>query len=143
MVIDVNWSCANEHSTKINKKKNLLILISLPWQSISKWWFITNDGCIKPPRWLCNGIWCASGPLMSAMTIQIFSHLCLSNGLWCFYHEQYGKIKRKNLKFFLKLSSIAKCCCFHEVVLLFRSIFSDFNPNSITSLVIHRYLLNT
>lgn len=43
--------------------------MSFPWQSISKWWFMTSDGCTKPPRWLCNGSWCAIGLLISVIAI--------------------------------------------------------------------------
>lgn len=48
---------------------DLLMRMSFPWHSISKWWFMTSDGWTKPPRWLCNGSWCANGPLMSVIAI--------------------------------------------------------------------------
>lgn len=64
--------------TSINR--DLLMRMSFPWHSISKWWFMTSDGCTKPPRWLCNGSWCASGPLMSVMAI--FGIFCLLFFYW-------------------------------------------------------------
>lgn len=54
------------------KFQHLLIRMSLPWQSISKWWFMTSDGWTKPPRWLCNGSWCAIGLLISVIAIDYF-----------------------------------------------------------------------
>lgn len=47
---------------------NSLMLISWPWQSKSRWWFITSEGCTNP-RWPCKGSWCAKGPPISAITI--------------------------------------------------------------------------
>lgn len=49
--------------------KYSLIRMSVPWQSISKWWFITSDGCTRPLRWLCNGSWWAIGLVISVMAI--------------------------------------------------------------------------
>lgn len=60
---------------KTKTKQYSLIRISVPWQSISKWWFITNDGWIKPLRWLCNGNWCAIGLLISVIAIFQFGSL--------------------------------------------------------------------
>lgn len=56
--------------------KYSLIRISVPWQSISKWWFITSDGCTNPLRWLCNGSWWAIGLLISVIAI-LFDGLAL------------------------------------------------------------------
>lgn len=80
----------------------LLIRISVPWQSISKWWFITNDGCTKPLRWLCNGSWWAIGLLISVIAIFVWC-LHFSYQFHSWFSFVFFFFKQKKSRWFYRL----------------------------------------
>lgn len=79
MTINSAYSITDLNKDKWSFSYHSLILISWPWQSKSRWWFITSEGCTNPPRWLWSGSWWAKGPPISAITIKLRPGRCIQN----------------------------------------------------------------